>query len=206
MYRGTKTWLILLLLSASCYVHAGDTISTHFIKVHFLYGSKPARGYKNTEKKWFGGFHGGHVSIEVDNEVIGFVPRGELHIFAHRREKNSSFVSAELQGWVNDTAGLKYTSVTIPVTADQYRDIKSIHAGYLQSPPYDYAFFGMRCAAATYDILGRLQLVERRSNSSNIFAHFYPKPLRKKMLRLSKERGYTITSQRGRTSRKWEKD
>ncbi len=54
---------------------AGDTA---FLKVHFLYGSRPLK--KNTrtlKKKWFGGILGGHVGIEGDsNRIINFLPSG----------------------------------------------------------------------------------------------------------------------------------
>ncbi len=66
--------------------------------------------------------------------------------------------------------------------------------------------FGMRCAAATYEILGQLDIVKDKSRFGNIVSHFYPKPLRKKMFRIARQRGYKVTSQPGRTTRKWERD
>lgn len=184
----------------------GQTDSSHFIKVHFLYGSKPKKQFSNIEKKWFGGLHGGHVSIETGNEIIGFEPKGKLHIFSSRRNKHSFFRREDLRAWAGDTATKKYVSIKIPITASQYQSIRQAHTEYLYSSPYDYAFFGMRCAAATYEILSKAGVVKGRSNFRNVITHFYPKLLRKKMLKLATKRGYLITSQPGRETRKWERD
>lgn len=177
-----------------------------FIKVHFLYGSKPKKKYKKTEKPWFGGIHGGHVSIEVDGFVVGFVPMKSLHVVTKNYNKHSVFVSEPLTRWASDTATLKYTTITIPVSRAQLDSLHKIHKSYLQQTPYDYAFIGMRCAAATYDILGQIGIVEWVPNTKNTFKNFYPKLLRKKMLKLAAQRGYKVHRQQGRKTRKWERD
>lgn len=63
------------------------------VKVYFLYGSKPARDSRNTESKYFGGIHGGHVSIGIDSSVVGFGPYNGFHIFAHRKNLKAIFSS-----------------------------------------------------------------------------------------------------------------
>jgi hypothetical protein len=193
----------------ACFLSAsGQRDTTRMIKVHFLYGSKPHRAHKDKETKWFGGLHGGHVSIEVDDKVIGFAPSGKLHIFAKRKPEkfHSGFQLQELESFRQDSIACKYATVHIPVTQDQYMKITDIHSAYYRKAPYDYAFFGMRCAAATYEILGQLDIVKRKSRLGNIVTHFYPKPLRKKMFRIARSRSYLVTSQPGRPTRKWEKD
>lgn len=51
-----------------------------YLKVHFLYGSKPLKKYKATEQKWFGGILGGHVGIEGDDDkIVNFLPKGKFH-------------------------------------------------------------------------------------------------------------------------------
>lgn len=177
-----------------------------YIKVHFLYGSKPKKKYRDTEKPWFGGLHGGHVSIEIDSDVVGFIPVRSVHVMQKNYNKHSKFVSEELEGWAKDTATLKYTTITIPVSKAQLDTIRKIHAAYLKNAPYDYAFIGMRCAAATHDILGRAGIVSWKPNKVNMFKNFYPKLLRKQLLKLAKKRGYAITRQPGRKTRKWERD
>ena len=195
----------LFFISAGhCFATADS--SAYFIKVHFLYGSKPKKKFSHVEKKWFGGLHGGHVSIEIGNEVVGFEPKESLHIFSNKKNKHSFFRREALYAWASDTSTKKYASVLIPVTAEQYQAVLEVHEDYIQSPPYDYAFFGMRCAAATYEILSRIDVVSARSNFLNVAAHFYPKPLRRKMLKLAHRRGYVIVSHHGRETRKWERD
>lgn len=176
-----------------------------FIKVHFLYGSKPKKKYKKTEKPWFGGIHGGHVSIEAEGYVYGFDSKGTFH-WVSKGRLNSRFLIERVTQWVDDTATLKYTTITIPVSRAQLDSLHKIHQSYLQQTPYDYAFIGMRCAAATYDILGQIGIVEWVPNSKNTFKNFYPKLLRKKMLKLAAQRGYKVYRQQGRKTRKWERD
>lgn len=176
------------------------------IKVYFLYGSKPAKEYRKTEKKRFGGIHGGHVSIGVDTSIIGFSPRGKFHIFATDKNRNSAFWAQGLSSFQQDTVGNRFVVISIPVSAEDYQKIQDIHYNYMDCTPYDYAFLGMRCAAASYDVLSQLDILEKRNRWRTKFGIFYPKILRKKMLKLAKERGYKVYKQRGSARRKWEKD
>ena len=206
---GLKRLFIACLLVAGCFTSLlAQNDSSRVIKVHFLYGSKPHPKHKDKETKWFGGLHGGHVSIEVDNEIVGFVPSGKLHIFARRNKKklHSGFSQQDLEWFRQDTVSCKYATVHIPVSKEQYEKIRSIHSSYTKSSPYDYAFFGMRCAAATYEILGQLDVVKDKSVCGNILSHFYPKPLRRKVFKLAKKKDWVVTSQPGRKTRIWEKD
>jgi hypothetical protein len=188
-----------------------DTITHNdsgYIKVHFLYGSKPKKGYKKTESKWFGGLHGGHVSIESEGFIYGFLPYKSFHVVGKKRadKRHSRFSIERVESWVKDTATLKYTTITIPVSKQQIDSLHNIHRSYLKQPPYDYAFIGMRCAAATYDILGQIGIVDWKPNRKNKVQHFYPKLLRKKLLKLAAEKGYKVQKQKGRDTRKWERD
>src|SRR5688572_14854106 len=82
--------------------------------VHFLYGSKPARGYKHIESHWFGGIHGGHVSIQAGKTITGFEPEGRCHIFPQSRKKHSHYLVEDTGAWREDTAGMKYLTIAIP--------------------------------------------------------------------------------------------
>ena len=185
-----------------------QTNDSGYIKVHFLYGSKPKKKYKKTEKSWFGGIHGGHVSIEAEGYVYGFLPYKSFHVIGKQSagKRHSRFSIESVKSWASDTATLKYTTIIIPVSKQQLDSLHHIHQSYLQQPPYDYAFIGMRCAAATYDILGQIGIVDWVPNKKNTFKNFYPKLLRKKLVRLAEERGYKIHRQQGRKTRKWEGD
>jgi hypothetical protein len=62
---------ILLICLFGLSIQAQDSV---YLKVHFLYGSKPKKRYQDSEPKWFGGILGGHVGIEGDtNEVVIFM-------------------------------------------------------------------------------------------------------------------------------------
>lgn len=201
MLKPSSLTLIFFLLLSLTFAQSIKTI-----KVFFLYGSKPAAGYKDQESRYFGGKHGGHVTISYDSAVVGFVPYGAFHIIAHNKDRNSIFSFQYLDEFINDTADSKYTTFEIPVTDSQYVRIKQVTADYLSATPYDYAFIGMRCASAAYDILSMAGIFRHKSKFSNILSNFYPKKLRKKLFRLAKHSNYIVTQQNGRPSRKWEKD
>jgi hypothetical protein len=86
--KRNSMWLLSVLFLIAVYKSAfSQTDTAHFIKVHFIYGSKPKRSYKTTEQKVFGGLHGGHVSIQFDTMDYGFEPKNfPVHIFARKKE------------------------------------------------------------------------------------------------------------------------
>ena len=182
-----------------------------FLKGHFLYGSKPAKKHKGTEQKWFGGVLGGHVGIEGDsNRVINFLPSGKFHWFAKNDNKHSTYAVHSVDDFYRILGGsnndVKKAIVYIPVTTQQKQTFDSISAGYLKQAPYDYALFGMRCGAATYEVLGQLEILTKYSYGKTYRKIFYPKKLRKKLFKKAKENGWTIVRQDGSNTRKWEQD
>lgn len=174
------------------------------ISVHFLYGSTPAKGFEKTEKKRFGGKKGGHVTLETGDSIIGFQPKGNCHIIGNKQYCTGYFRADDKRKWKVDTIGNKYTSILIPLTEEQYSKVKSTVDNYLQKTPYDYAFLGMRCAAATYDVLEDAGVVKKRTHLSKWTAFFYPQLLRRQMLKMAKENNYTIVKHGGRKTRSWE--
>lgn len=199
--------LFTLLLLFSFVYSQSQTDSTHAIKVHFLYGSKPLKKYKNkTEMKYFGGIHGGHVTIEIDSIDYGFSPTGRVHMISHKRNCHSQFNGKHTHNQPPYPKGYKVVSFTILISEEQYNQLNKIHNDYLTKPPYDYAFFGMRCAAATQDILSQIGIVKKKKRLNNIYTTFYPKKLRKRMFKLAEEKNYIIEQQAGRPTRKWESD
>lgn len=198
--------LIILLFS----VFVGDAYcqadSSAVINVHFLYGSRPKRKFKDTEVKSFGGLHGGHVSIQVGDTDYGFGPTiMPVHLFPkHRRQ--SVFEARELQGGARYSAGNKTVTFVIPVSPKQLARLDSTHKAYCQTTPYDYAFFGMRCASATQNILALAGILKRKSRAVTILTAFYPKRLRKRLFKQAKAHGYQVIRSEGKTTRKWERD
>jgi hypothetical protein len=64
----------------------------------------------------------------------------------------------------------------------------------------------MRCAAASYDVLSQIGLFKPKSKNWMVNRIFYPRRLRKRMLKMAAEKGYKSHKQPGRKTRKWEKD
>lgn len=181
--------------------------ATHSINVYFLYGSKPAPCCKKEESKYFGGIHGGHVSISFDTAVVGFTRFNGFHIFSHKKNIKGVYTYKGIGSFLQDTIGEKYTTFQLSLTDSLYNKLQTVINKYLfTKTPYDYAFFGIRCAAASYDILSQIGIFKIKSRCCNIISNFYPKKLRRKMFRLADKYGYKVTRQIGRSSRKWEND
>jgi hypothetical protein len=184
---------------------------TTYLKVHFLYGSRPLKKYKDTEPKWFGGVLGGHVGIEGDSEkIVNFLPNGKFHWFAKKDDRHSRYAVHSINSFYGilggDAENVKSAIVYIPVTLQQKQKFDSIAAAYLQQTPYDYALFGMRCGAAAYEILAQLNVLTDYSIKKTSRKIFYPKKLRKRLFRLAERNDWRIIKQDGSERRKWEKD
>lgn len=189
---------ISILLFSICF--ANDT--TYTIRVNFLYGSRPAKGYHQQESKLFGGIKGGHVNIEAGGRVLDFTP-GNNPLFPHNKKPSGGFSVNRSIYWDSDD---KWKTVIVPVSEDQYMSLQRLFDSVAAKTPYDYAIFGMRCAAASYDVLSKIGMFKEYSNKKNVITHFYPKLLRKKVLKWAEKNNYTILSNEGRPSRKWESD
>lgn len=200
---------VFFILMTFCTIQCVAQDST-VLKVHFLYGSKPIKKYKPTEEKWFGGILGGHVGIESsDDSVLNFLPKGKFHLFEKSGEKHSTYAIHSNEQFYSILSGkadsVKKAIVYIPVSIDQKREFDSLSLAYLTSTPYDYALFGMRCAAAAYDILQQLDIVPDYPSDQLIFKIFYPRKLRKQLFKKARQNHWTIVKQAGSARRKWEK-
>jgi hypothetical protein len=186
----------------------GDTV---YIKVHFLYGSKPLKKYKETERKWFGGIMGGHVGIEGDSgRILNFRSNGNFHLVTSNKNRHSRFDEHTFNTFYayfgSNPDSVKRVIVTIPVTHQQLQQFDSIGTTYLHKTPYDYALMGMRCGAAAYEILGQLGILENYSRKKTYMKIFYPEKLRRRLLSLAEENNWIIERQQGSARRKWEKE
>ena len=194
--------IIIFFLAICSFCSANDT-TANYLKVNFLYGSKPAKGFKKTESKHFGGIKGGHVNIEAGGRVLDFLP-GKNPILPVRKKPSGGYR-------LNNTAYKnkdqdKWVTIIVPLAQDQFTRLQTLFDSVATHTPYDYAIFGMRCAAASYDVLSEIGLFKKLSNKKNISKHFYPKLLRKKVLKWAEKNNYTIIKHEGRNSRKWECD
>jgi hypothetical protein len=195
---------IFIFLFFSISIQAADSL---FVKVHFVYGSKPKRAFKNIESKQFGGIHGGHVYMEVNKKIISYgTNNGKWHIFPHKSKSAGKYrVDKDLK-WHGDTGKLKITTVIIPITEEQFLKFKEVEQRYFEKTPYDYAFLGMRCAAGAYDVLDKAKVCPHKTRLGIISKNFYPKRLRVKLLRRAKKENWEVCTQEGRSTRKWERD
>ena len=199
-----KIIFCFLFLVFSCVLNAQDT---SYIKIHFKYGSKPAKGFKKTESKYFGGLHGGHVTVEIGDSIYGFSPAGGgSRVFAKKSHSNGDFHLESEYLYTNDSTGNKLTSITIPITNQELHELRIHVKNNLDKTPYDYAFFGMRCAASAHEMLSVAGVFKKRTKFFSIFYNFYPKKLRKRILDKAFEENYEIIHQEGRKERKWEND
>jgi hypothetical protein len=207
-YKYLRRFFLFAIFCGNCFsVFSQDTT---FIKVHFLYGSKPLKQYKSTEKKWFGGILGGHTGIEGDSgKAFSFELKGKQHLFS-KKKKNSIYKIASLNEFWDimgtDGDSVKKTTIIIPLTAHQKQKFDSITTAYVAETPYDYAVFGMRCGASTYEILAQLGLVKQYSFTKTYLKIFYPRKLRKRLLTKSEKNGWNIIRKEGSAKRKWERD
>ena len=201
---------VLFILIFSFIHHSSFSQDSAWIKVHFLYGSKPIKLFKDTEKKCVGGVMGGHVGIESDRvRVINFSHQGSFHVFANDGKRHSKFsehTCSKFYGiFGSHHDSVKKAIVFIPVSRQQKHQFDSISAAYLKQSPYDYALFGMRCGAASYEILAQLGILPDYSNSKTAMKIFYPKKLRTRLLQKAKENGWLVLQQQGSYKRIWEK-
>lgn len=189
----------------------GFSRDSTFIKVHFLYGSRPAKGYKSSEPKWFGGKPGGHVGIEIDSGLIlNFIPQGEFHWIAQHKDRHSAFVLHDTTAFWEVLGGrspeVKKASIVIPVSAAQKLLLDSLSEAYRRQTPYDYAFLGMRCGAAAYEVLSQAGIVDRHPTYKTAVRIFYPKLLRQQLLHMAASRHWLVLRQEGTERRVWERD
>jgi hypothetical protein len=188
-----------------------DVAAQKIISVHFLYGSKPAKGFEATEPRWFGGKRGGHVGIEVGpDQVLNFGPSGKFHWFSNDRKRHSHFtersVAETFQVLGKSEGSLQTVSIEIPLDSGDFAHLREIRDKYLAHPPYDYAFIGMRCASASDEILAKIGLTKRRSFWGTVFGTFRPRALRTRLLRKAAVLGWKVSRQDGSDHRIWEKD
>jgi hypothetical protein len=203
-----RHFILLVALIITARAIGQDTL---YLKVHFLYGSKPKKEYRSSESKWFGGVLGGHVGIELDsNRILNFVPSGKFHIVAKKNNRHSRFAIHSFESFYSilggEPAQNKKTIVRVPITREQKLLFDSISKAYQEQTPYDYAFIGMRCGAAAYDILGKLDVLKPFSYRRTYRKIFYPKKLRKRLLKKATTNDWQVIREPGSATRKWEQD
>lgn len=201
-------WLLISLFFNNRFAVANDSV---LIRVHFLHGSKPKRAFKETEDRWFGGILGGHAGIEYEsNKILNFQPKSRFHLFSNRSIINSKFSIHDTISFYEILGGtydsVKKTIISIKISLGQKQRLDSIVKAYTRRSPYDYAFFGMRCGAAAYDVLAQIDVVRKLSFKKTWRRIFYPRRLRRRLEALAKIHHYKVLKQEGSKRRVWERD
>jgi hypothetical protein len=202
-----RCYLLPALVSCFGVIHA----QTDFIRVHFLYGSKPAHAFRHDEREWFGGKLGGHVGIEYrEGLIIDFVPSGEFHVFPDSEDFHSRFVSHSPESFYalfgGEPDSMKRAVFEIPLSPKQRILLDSLVEAYYAQTPYDYAFFGMRCGAAAYDILAEIGVLKKWKQTKIQRRIFYPRRLRKRLFDMALDNAWKYEVVKGTKRRTWERD
>lgn len=150
------------------------------IKVLLLHRpSRSALKQRAPEMKWFSGLFTGHVGIEFrPGKVIDFVSYGRFRLLPNNKNPHSRFTVRARKDFeallgTGDHAP-PLSSLTIPVSEDQLTALENIIDDYTRQPPYDYAFLGMRCASAAYEMLARAGILSHHSRFFLVFRLFTP--------------------------------
>ena len=202
------------------------------IRVLCLYGSIPAKGWMGREPMYgpntlinrTAKLHGGHVGVEyAPGKVLSFQPlkytgiasSGHLITSSNKKNFNSCFRTySETRMWnvlgnyYGNIDSLRRAVFVIPVTAAQKKILDSLAGQYTRESPYDYAFLGMRCASATYDVLQAAGIVPEYKHELwyNVFTTRQFRYLLYREYLHNKDKGWQLYTCKGSVSRKWEKD
>lgn len=174
--------------------------------INYQFGSVPAKGFEGSEKKRAGGLLGGHVTCIIGKSVYGFTDEGAdfTHVFPDHDHPNGYWQKEDITIWKNKMETEQYMQFYIPVTYSQITMLRQILDGYVGKTPYDYAFFGMRCMSAMYDILGDIAILPVVPNWYVWALYFYPRKFRRDLTRMAYVNGWPMQFNQGRGTRKWE--
>jgi hypothetical protein len=200
-------WAFIMLCISVNVQAQSSTSNDQVIKVTIVHGSRPRLRYYGSEYLMLGGKLGGHVVIQLDTCFYGFNFRqpGWVHPLPFPRGyRNGIFEKEGITEWSFERANSRTTIVEIPVTDQQYAQLLDKYNSNLGRPPYDYAFFGMRCASSCYHMLSQIGVLKPCTRAQSIVKAFHPKALRAELLKVAKERDYRVTVIEGSRRRKWE--
>jgi len=203
-----KVILILTCLFLQPITNQNQRImESSFIYINYKYGSIPAKGYEKTEEKRAGGLAGGHVTCTIDQTVYGFTDEGsgeDTHIIPSTNHPNGYWQVETITDWNAKMVGEKYMVIPVLITKQQKTDLFKLLNQYIKKAPYDYAFFGIRCASAMHDLLGDAKIIPHVAFGIVWIKYFYPSSFGKYMKSLAKKKGWQIQYYTGRKSRIWD--
>ena len=178
-----------------------------FVTLHFVHGVMPKREagqyvpfIKTFLLKMKENSMSGTVVMQIDRHVYGFRSKDQhnwMHLVpnGHGEHLNGEFYKQTFLAWLDETVGENTTSVKVPVTAEQKKELTDIYTKYIEHTPYDYAFVGMGSASAMYEVLAKAKMVfPQESNARYALNAFYPKAFREKVLAWAKYNNFEITT------------
>jgi hypothetical protein len=137
------------------------------------------------------------------------LPKGKFH-FLPSKNKHSKYVYNSYADFYEILGGKLETNksliVHIPINTQQKLRFDSLVKAYTQNTPYDYAFMGFRCGSATYEGLALLDILPSLGAGTTKMRIFYPRLVRKKVIKLARKNNWKMVTQAGSVTRKWEKD
>jgi hypothetical protein len=173
------------------------------IIVHFIHGSVPQDDC-SYQKKRLGGYLGGHIEIEVNNFVYGFLYNTLPINYVPNSQYNSKFEKRSLKVWNDLIFNDKVTSIEILTTTKQKNELDILLNKHLNKVPYDYSFLGQRCASSTAEILSDVGIINKFSNQESIIAFYYPKLLRRTLTKYAEKNNHEIRTKKGIECQNWE--
>lgn len=173
------------------------------IAIHFIHGSIPEENCSYNKNR-LGGYLGGHVEIEVDSIVYGFLYDSLPMDYLPKEAFNSKFEKRGHFNWKNYTKNDKITTVFIPITIGQKENLKTLLYNYIKTPPYDYAFFGQRCTSSTAKILSDSKIINEFTNFESVIAFFYPRSFRNTLVSYARINNLKVDLKIGIDCHRWE--
>lgn len=172
--------------------------ASYQIKIHFLNRQKVSKRVKRTKNlRWFSGKMSGHVGLEfAPGQVLDFVPYGSFHLVARKHKLHSKFRILTLDEFRKlfgeKRKPNKGPTIVIPVTSIQQKQMECTAYSYHQTPPFDYAFWGMRCASAIYHLLAKCGIVKNYSISKTAIKIFTPEILKNHLLKMARQKDWLV--------------
>ena len=170
---------------------------------------KAYKALPGMEYKTVGGLKGGHVEVHLDTLIYGFTDRPQAkipHLFSHNKKRNNGlFQKKTTKEWLKANQNSKVTFITIPISKEQLMQLKQNYEDHIQSCPYDFALFGMRCASSVYDMLNNIGTLAPLSRSRTVMKIFHPRAFRKVVIPWALKKGYPVKIQEGIAEKKWDK-
>lgn len=173
------------------------------IVVHFIHGSvkKDSCSY-NVER--LGGFLGGHVELEINQNVFGFLFKTKKIRIVPKEKYNSKVEMLHVDLWKKKSKHDKITSIYIPISLNQKYELLSLLNNYMNETPFDYAFFGHRCTSFIAQLLSKAKVFNKFSEEEAIVAFFYPRSLRRTLEKYAQLNNLTVLKKSGIDCQNWE--